>query len=94
MIFVVRFLAGAQEDLGNIDEVQQRLIIKKITEVLSSNPFPHGKVVRQLSGIRPPLSRLRIGDWRAFFEIHGHEVFVLSVARKSLAERTIRRLRR
>jgi len=92
VIFVVRFLAGAQEDLGNIDEAQQQLILRKSNEFLSTNPFPHGNVVKQLTGIRPPLSRLRIGDWRAFFEIHGSEVFILAIAKKERAERTIRRL--
>ena len=46
VIFVVRFLAGAQEDLGNIDEAQQQLILKKSNEFLSTNPFPHGNVVK------------------------------------------------
>ena len=94
MSYVVRFLAGALDDLGNIDQVQQRLIIKKANEVLSANPFPHSNVVKKLVGIRPPLSRLRIGDWRAFYEIDGHEVLILAIAKKSRAERTIRRLRR
>lgn len=94
MTFVVRFLAGAQDDLGDIDESQQRLIITKANETRSANPFPHGTVVKQLSGIRPPLSRMRIGDWRVFFEIHAREVMILAVAKKERAERTIRRLRR
>lgn len=94
MTFIVRFLAGAQDDLGDIDETQQRLVISKTKEVLSLNPFPHGTVVKQLTGIKPPLSRLRVGQWRIFFEIHGHDILILAVAKKERAARTIRRLRR
>lgn len=94
MSFIVRFLAGAQDDLGEIDAAQQRLIVAKALEVLSVNPFPHGTVVKQLTGIKPPLSRLRVGQWRLFFEIHGHDIMILAVAKKERAIRVIRRLRR
>lgn len=93
MTFEVRFLPGAEEDLTRIDPEEARRIVRKCRAVLSTNPFPHGTVVKRLVGVSPPLSRLRVGDWRAFFEIRGRTVWIEAVAPKPTAERTIRRLR-
>ena len=93
MTFEVRFLPGAEDDLSRIDPEESRRIVWKCRAVLSTNPFPHGKVVRRLTTVKPPLSRLRLGDWRVFFENRGRVVWIEGVARKPQAERTIRRLR-
>ena len=94
MSFRVKYLEGAREELGQIDPRTELRIRAKIESVLAINPHPHGNVVRRISGVSPPLSRIRIGDWRAFFIIDAGEVLVASVVKKEKAERTIRRLRR
>jgi len=93
MNFEIRFLPGAEDDLKRIPSRDAERIILKVVEKLSAAPFPKGKTIKRIIGVQPPLSRLRVGDWRVFFEVEGQTVWVLAVARKPKAARAIKKLR-
>lgn len=91
--FTVNFLPNAIRDLSRLPAGDAARIIAKTNVILTTNPLPQGKTVRRIINVHPPLSRLRVGDWRVFFEIHGNEVRVVAVCRKPKADQTIRHLR-
>jgi len=94
MEFEVRFLPGAEDNLNKIPRYIAEKIIEKTEDHLSRNPFPHGNIVKRITGVQPPLSRFRFGKWRIFFEIEERTVWVLAVATKPKSKATIKRLRK
>jgi mRNA-degrading endonuclease RelE of RelBE toxin-antitoxin system len=46
--------------------------------------------IRRLRGTRRPQYRLRVGEVRVFYDVHGNEVEVLAVVEKSRAESWLR----
>jgi len=60
---------------------------------LSDAPLPDGSRRKKLTGLKPPLYRLRYGDWRAIYEIEGRTVRVLDLIRRRDLERWLRRRR-
>ena len=63
MIFDVKFLPGAEENLAEIVVAgEAEKIVKKARTVLSLNPFPHGKVVRRISALAVDVRRAEDGE--------------------------------
>ncbi len=59
---------------------------------LQSTALPSGPQVKRLKGFRPPVYRLRSGDYRVLYQIRGDVVNVLRVIDRKLLERVIKRL--
>ncbi len=62
-------------------------------KTLESAPFPSGTFIKRLKGFRPPVYRLRSGDFRVLYHIQGANVTVLRIIDRRVLERTIKRLK-
>ena len=60
---------------------------------LESAPFPSGVFTKRLKGFRPPVYRLRSGDFRVLYHLKGEEVTILRVIDRKVLERAIKRLK-
>ena len=83
MKFNVELTHSAERDLAYYTKYEQRVIVKSILKYLQVNANIQTRRRKQL---RPnPLApwELRIGDYRAFYEIEkGHEVNVIAIGHK------------
>lgn len=79
MTFEVFLARRAEKYLNRLDASSRNRIIKRLRE-LSSDPF-NGRNIRPMVGQPPGTFRVRIGNYRAVYEINtaGHIVVVLVV---------------
>jgi len=58
---------------------------------LGEDPFPGGKRMKRLAGVRPVTYRLRVGDYRALYRVHEQtrRVFILRVVTRGDLDRAI-----
>jgi mRNA-degrading endonuclease RelE of RelBE toxin-antitoxin system len=90
--FLIELGPGAGRDLRGISLADQRKILTEIQRRLKTEPYREIKTrIRRLTGIVPPLYRLRVGDYRAYYRIVGDHVVVLAVLHKKDGERWLRR---
>ena len=90
--FQVNLAEHATDDLKDISK-EVRGKIHQDLKVLESAPFPSGTHVKRLRGFRPPVYRLRSGDFRVLYHIQGNTVTILRVIDRKLLERLLRRLK-
>jgi mRNA interferase RelE/StbE len=62
-------------------------------KLLRSSPFPSGNFIKRLKGFRPPIYRMRSGDYRVLFRIEGETITVLRLIDRKILERIIKRLK-
>ncbi len=92
--FRIVYSAAAQADLERLDLDDAIQVVTDAAAHLSNTPLPIGKTrLKRLSGFTPPLYRLRSGDFRAYYRIHGAEVVILRVTNRKDAEKLLKRLR-
>jgi len=84
----------AQHAVDDLKEISKELKeqIHRDLEDLQTNPLPPGTQIKRLKGFRPPVYRLRSGDFRVLYHIRGQAVTVLRVVDRKLLERVIKRL--
>jgi len=68
------------------DQIHQDL------KILPGNPFSQGSTIKRLKGFRPPVYRLRSGDYRVLYSIRGSKIIILRVIDRKTLEREIKRL--
>jgi len=90
--FQVNLTEHATDDLKDISK-EVRGKIHHDLKSLESAPFPSGTHVKRLRGFRPPVYRLRSGDFRVLYHIQGNTVTILRVIDRKLLERLLRRLK-
>ena len=90
--FQVNLTEHATDDLKDISK-EVRGKIHQDLRTLESAPFPSGTHVKRLRGFRPPVYRLRSGDFRVLYHIQGNTVTILRVIDRKLLERLLRRLK-
>ena len=90
--FQVALTEHAIADLRDIPEELHNQIHQDLNS-LESAPYPSEKRIKRLRGFRPPVYRLRSGDFRVLYHIEGEIITVLRVIDRKLLERVIRRLR-
>ena len=86
--FNVALTEHAVGDLKNIPREQRDQIHHDII-ILESAPFPSGTTIKRLKRLRPPVYRLRSGDFRILYHIHENDVIILRVIDRKLLERAI-----
>jgi mRNA-degrading endonuclease RelE of RelBE toxin-antitoxin system len=92
--FRVVYSAAAQADLERLDPDDAIQIVADAAAHLSNSPLPIGKSrLKRLAGFSPPLYRLRSGDFRAYYRIHGTEVVLLRITDRKDADKLLKRLR-
>ncbi len=81
--YEVLFTLSAIKNLGRLDSVQQQRIRAKLTQYAKSgNPL---MFARQLSGVKPPTYRYRIGKYRVIFDVKGTSLRILNVSLRDKA---------
>jgi mRNA interferase RelE/StbE len=91
--FQVQLTEHAVDDLKNISEKLRNQIHHDI-EALESAPFPAGARIKRLRGFRPPIYRLRSGDFRILYQIRENMVTILRVIERKLLDRVLKRIKR
>ena len=87
----VELSSRALADLSAVSPDAAARILTKLRE-LEANPFPRGAAVKRLQGLETPTYRLRIGDYRGVYRIHGTVVVVLRIIHRRELERALRDL--
>ena len=89
--FQVLLTEHAVADLEGVSkEIRQQ--IQRDLKTLQTSPLPSGIQIKRLKGFRPPIYRLRSGDFRVLYRIREDKVTVLRVIDRKLLERVIKRL--
>ena len=88
--YSVELSPRAFRDLGGFEKRTAREILEGL-EVLKAYPWPPPPKVKKLEGYKT-LYRLRVGNYRAIFELLGKQVVVLRVMDRKELERTLRNL--
>jgi mRNA-degrading endonuclease RelE of RelBE toxin-antitoxin system len=90
--FQVTLTEHAIVDLKDVSKELRDQIHRDLTD-LESAPFPSGSHIKRLRGFRPPVYRLRSGNFRILYHIQENNVMVLRGIDRKLLERAIRRLK-
>jgi mRNA interferase RelE/StbE len=90
--FQVILTAHAISDLHGLPKEYHDQIHKDL-KILPGNPFPQGSTIKRLKGFRPPVYRLRSGDYRVLYSIRGSKIIILRVIDRKILEREIKQLK-
>ena len=89
----VVFGPAAVRDIEGLEPAGSIQLVRDIQAYLETQPVPFGKSrIKKLGGFDPPLYRLRIGDFRAYYRICGDEVVVLAVTRRKDSRKRLKRI--
>jgi mRNA interferase RelE/StbE len=89
--FQVVLTEHAIADLEEVSKELREQILRDL-KTLQTSPLPSGTRIKRLKGFRPPIYRLRSGDFRVLYHIREDRVTVLRVIDRKLLERVIKRL--
>ena len=80
--------------IADLEEVSKEIReqIQWDLKALQTSPLPSGNQIKRLKGFRPPIYRLRSGDFRILYHIREDRVTVLRVVNRKILERVIKRL--
>ena len=90
--FTVQLAQSAAGDLDGIPDRLRSQIVEAIKS-LADNLVPTGSGVKKLKGFKPPLYRLRSGDYRVLYRIQSSAILIMRIIDRKELERTIKRLR-
>lgn len=79
------------EDLDSLPENHRRRILATIKKLIS-DPFTSDTNTKKLKGFRPPLYRVRSGDYRVLYRVQKTITIMRVLDRKDL-DRVIKRLK-
>jgi mRNA-degrading endonuclease RelE of RelBE toxin-antitoxin system len=90
--FTIEFTKEAEREIKSLPMAAARMILQEIQSRLLSDPFKGSKTrIKRLVGFIPPLYRLLVGDYRAYYTIVAQKVVVLTVLHKKESERWLKR---
>jgi mRNA interferase RelE/StbE len=89
--FEIQLTSSAVDDLDCIPEISKKKIISSIQK-LSSAPFSPGPKIKKLKGFKPPIYRMRSGDFRVLYRVQDKSITVLRVIERKDLERIAKRL--
>lgn len=88
----IDFVREAVREIKALPSADARTILQEIQIRLSTQPFKGSKTrIKRLVGFHPPLYRLRIGAYRAYYRIEAPRVVILSVLHKKDSARWLKR---
>lgn len=81
-MYSLTYSPRAQKSLKKFPKEYQRLILNKIV-ILEENPRPPGH--DKIAAAKPPLYRIRIGNYRVFYFINdeGKSVIIVDIVRRT-----------
>jgi len=90
--FDIQLTHSAVEDLECVPEDQHTKIIAIIKKI-SNDPFNPGAKIKKLNGFRPPLYRIRSGDYRILYRVKEKSITIMRVIDRKDLDRIIKRLK-
>ena len=78
MMYKLKFLGKALEDLEQINRAQQKIIKEKLL-ILAKNPEVLKNNIKKLSGAKEDLYRLRVGSYRVIFKKEKRHLLILII---------------
>jgi mRNA interferase RelE/StbE len=87
----IHLTQSAAGDLEAIPDKLRNQIVEAIKSI-AEKPLPVGTAVKKLKGFKPPLYRLRSGDYRVLYRVHGSTILVMRIIDRKDLERAIKRL--
>jgi mRNA interferase RelE/StbE len=91
--FRLQLTKSAGDDLNSSSADQRKKILDDVKS-LSSNPLSFGIKIKKLRGFRPPLYRLRSGDYRVLYRVQGDITTIMRIIDRKDLERIIKRIKR
>ncbi|HYG73523.1 MAG TPA: type II toxin-antitoxin system RelE/ParE family toxin [Planctomycetota bacterium] len=83
MKFKVVFQTEAAKELENLRSVHRSAILAAVEKILTSTPTVESRSkIKKLRQPAPASYRLRVGDYRVFYDVEGVRVTVLKVLHK------------
>lgn len=93
MSFKVVLDPQAMRDLKDIRVYNRREILNVMERILSVTPTRISRSrIKRLRGIDSPQYRLRIGEFRVFYDVEESDVYVMRVLQKSVVEQYLREM--
>ena len=89
--FDIQLTYSAGDELDFIPEPLKKNIIASIKK-LSLNPFVPSPNIKKLKGFKPPIYRIRAGDFRILYRVHDKTIIILRVIDRKDLERVIKKL--
>lgn len=83
---------SAADDLDRISEDQREKILKDV-RILSSSSRSFQTNIKKLKGFKPPLYRLRSGDYRVLYQMPSDRVIIMRVINRRDLDRIIKRIK-
>jgi mRNA interferase RelE/StbE len=90
--FRLQLTNSAARDLDGIPDDHREKILKDM-RILSSRPRLSQTNIKKLKGFRPPLYRLRSGDYRILYQVLGDIVTIMRVIDRKDLEKIIKRIK-
>jgi len=90
--FSIQLTLSAVDDLNIIPEKPKAKIIASIKKI-SSNPFLDKAHIKKLKGFKPPIYRIRSGDYRVLYRVQENTIYIMSVLDRKNLERITKRLK-
>jgi mRNA interferase RelE/StbE len=87
----IHLTQSAAADLETIPGKLRNQVVEAVKS-LAEKPLPVGTTVKKLKGFKPPLYRLRSGDYRVLYRVQGSTVLVMRIIDRKDLERTMKRL--
>jgi len=90
--FQVQVTHQAQKDLRRLPADRRYALLGNLKR-LEEDPMPDGDVIKAIAADPTgTLRRLRVGEYRVFFEVEENVVFVLRCVQRQALEKAIRQL--
>jgi len=90
--FDIQLTYSAAEDLDCIPEDRRTKIVALIKK-FSFDPFTPGAQIKKLKGFRPPLYRIRSGDYRILYRAQEKTITIMRVIDRKDLDRVIKGLK-
>ena len=90
--FDIQLTFSAAADLDCLPE-DYRIRIIALIKNFSSDPFTPGANIKKLKGFRPPLYRVRSGDYRILYRIQEKTITIMRVIDRKDLDRIIKGLK-
>jgi mRNA-degrading endonuclease RelE of RelBE toxin-antitoxin system len=88
----IQLTSSAVDDLDCIPGIAKRKIIASIQKI-SRDPFSPSPNIKKLKGFKPPIYRIRSGDFRVLYRVYDKTIIILRVIDRKDLERIIKRLK-
>ncbi len=89
--FNIKRKQAVVKDLRQIDGSEQKKIFSAIVKYLENIPDePHGTRIKKMEHLEQPQYRLRVGDYRVFYDVENQDVIVLGIVHKKKTEKWLR----